>query len=76
MIKNDIFLSIKNNNTQPIRELMWGTAGTMLASHFMHQWTSEPKWKDIYITSKTAIGRLEKNSEYWIFMVSTIIWTV
>lgn len=49
MIKNDILLSIKKNNTQPIRELMWGTAGTMLASHFMHQWTSEPKWKDIYI---------------------------
>ena len=40
---------------------MWGTAGTMLASHFMHQWTSEPKWKDIYILqAKRLLADWEK----------------
>lgn len=48
LIENDIYHAIQKNNTQPIRELMWGTAGTMLATNFMWEWTSESRWKEIY----------------------------
>lgn len=40
--------SVQKNNNQPIRELMWGMAGSMLAAYFMHQWSQEPQWKDIF----------------------------
>ncbi len=48
-ICNKIFDSIQKNSTQPTRELMWGTAGTMLVANFMSQWTSEPRWKEVFI---------------------------
>ena len=43
-----ILHSIHKNNTQPIRELMWGIAGSMLAAYFMHQWTQESKWQEVF----------------------------
>ncbi len=48
-IADRIFRSIEKNNTQPVRELMWGTAGSMLCANFMHQWTSEDRWKQIFL---------------------------
>jgi len=36
---------IEVNHTQPVRELMWGTAGTMLAANLMYQTTKEDRWK-------------------------------
>lgn len=43
-----IYAAIKINNDQPVRELMWGMAGTMLASVFMFHWSSEERWKEIF----------------------------
>ena len=37
--------SIQKNNTQPVRELMWGVAGSMLAAYFMDRWTQEDRWR-------------------------------
>lgn len=48
-VADDIFKLVELNNVQPIRELMWGTAGTMLCANFMHSWTKEPRWKDIFL---------------------------
>jgi len=48
-VADEIFRSIEVNNVQPVRELMWGTAGTMLCARFMHSWTREPRWKDIFL---------------------------
>lgn len=44
----DIAKSIRTNDDQPVRELMWGMAGSMLAARFMHRWTSDEVWADIY----------------------------
>jgi lantibiotic modifying enzyme len=49
-IADAIYHSIEINNTQPVRELMWGTAGTMLCANFMHRWTAEPRWREIYLS--------------------------
>jgi len=44
----EVFQTIHKNDTQPIRELMWGIAGSMLAAYFMHQWTQEPRWQEVF----------------------------
>jgi lantibiotic modifying enzyme len=48
-IADKIFRSIKKNNTQPVRELMWGSAGSMLCANFMYQWTLEDRWKEAFL---------------------------
>jgi lantibiotic modifying enzyme len=48
-IADKIFQSIEKNNTEPVRELMWGSAGSMLCANFMHRWTSEDRWKDVFM---------------------------
>ncbi len=37
------------NNTLPIRELMWGLPGSMLACVFMSEMTSETRWRELYV---------------------------
>ncbi len=48
-IADKVFQSIQTNNSEPVRELMWGTAGTLIAANFMDQWLSEPRWKDAFV---------------------------
>jgi lantibiotic modifying enzyme len=48
-IADKIFQSIEKNNTQPIRELMWGSAGSMLCANFLHTWTSEDRWQELFL---------------------------
>ena len=36
------------NNTLPIRELMWGLPGSMLACVFMSEMTGETRWHELY----------------------------
>jgi hypothetical protein len=45
---NQILHSIHKNDSQPIRELMWGIAGSMLAAYFMYQWTREIRWQEVF----------------------------
>lgn len=44
----EIWQAIGKNTTQPVRELMWGMAGSMLAAYFMYQWTQEERWQEIF----------------------------
>ena len=48
-IADKIFQSIEKNNSQPVRELMWGMAGSMLSANFLHKWTLEDRWKEIFL---------------------------
>src|SRR5947207_155469 len=48
-IADKIFQSIEKNNTQPVRELMWGSAGSMLCANLMYQWNSEERWKEVFL---------------------------
>ncbi|MEP0873667.1 LanC-like protein [Trichocoleus desertorum AS-A10] len=43
-----ILHAIHKNDTQPIRELMWGIAGSMLTAYFMYQWTQESRWQEVF----------------------------
>jgi lantibiotic modifying enzyme len=45
---NEILRLIHKNDSQPIRELMWGIAGSMLTACFMYQWTQESRWQEAF----------------------------
>lgn len=44
-----IFHSIEQNITNPATEFMWGAPGTMLAALFMYDYTSDERWKELYV---------------------------
>jgi hypothetical protein len=45
----DLIHTRANGNTRlPIRELMWGTPGSMIACHSMSEMTGEARWKEIF----------------------------
>jgi len=47
-VASQIEQAIKQNDTQPVRELMWGLAGSMLAALFMYKWSEEHRWAKVY----------------------------
>lgn len=48
-IADDVFATVEKNNSQPVRELMWGVPGSMLAAKFMFHWTDESRWKEVFL---------------------------
>jgi lantibiotic modifying enzyme len=56
-----IFQSIEKNNTQPVRDLMWGAAGSMLCANFMYKWTSEDRWSKLFLLqAERMLGEWER----------------
>lgn len=45
----------KRNATLPIRELMWGLPGSMLAGVHMHAMTGEPRWRQMFATQAARL---------------------
>jgi len=48
-LEDAIYDSITVNNFEPVRELMWGTAGTMIAADFMAQSSEDKKWSEVFL---------------------------
>jgi Lanthionine synthetase C-like protein len=56
---------IAGNLDHPARELMWGAPGTMLAALFLHRWTREPRWAELYaLTARKLWSQLLWSTEY------------
>jgi hypothetical protein len=56
---------IAGNLDHPARELMWGAPGTMLAALFLHQWTREAHWAELYLlTARKLWSQLLWSPEY------------
>lgn len=49
LIADKLFQSVAKNTTQPVRELMWGSAGSMLCANFLHTWTAEARWQEVFL---------------------------
>ena len=47
---DEIEFEINKNLGQPIRELLWGMPGSMLAARFMYDWTGDKRWKSIFLS--------------------------
>lgn len=48
-IADEIAKAIEENNSQPVRELMWGMAGSMLVALTMLEWTGDKRWATAYM---------------------------
>ncbi|MCP4324479.1 MAG: hypothetical protein GY951_06810 [Psychromonas sp.] len=46
---------IEVNNRQPVRELMWGTSGSMLVSNFMYQIEADKQWSELFISQSKQL---------------------
>jgi len=58
---DQIAKAIQENDDQPVRELMWGLAGSMLVALFMYDWTQESRWEKLYRKqAKKMIAASEK----------------
>ena len=56
---------IDANIDNPVRELMWGAPGTMLAALFMHERTGEARWRQLYrATARRLWSQLEWSDEF------------
>jgi hypothetical protein len=44
-----------DNNALPVRELMWGVPGSMLACVFMHGMTGEARWRALFLTQAARL---------------------
>jgi hypothetical protein len=52
---DDLYQRIDSNRDLPILELMWGAAGTMLASVFAFEMTGEDRWRTLYQAQATRM---------------------
>ncbi len=50
-----VYAHAEANSGQPIRELMWGLPGSMLACIFMGEMTAEARWRDLYATQAARL---------------------
>lgn len=52
------------NTALPIRELMWGMPGSMLACVFMSEMTNEPRWRALYeVQAERLLGEIEETDK-------------
>jgi hypothetical protein len=67
-IADAIYVRANANTELPIRELMWGMPGSMLACTFMSEMTAEPRWRALYeVQAARLLDQLEEtgNGPLW-----------
>jgi hypothetical protein len=56
-LADQLFEAIAKNTTQPVREFMWGSAGSMLGATFLHTWTAEERWREVFLQQAERLLR-------------------
>ena len=62
-IADQVLARAEANNDLPIRELMWGTPGSMLACVHMATLTEEPRWRALFETQASRLFDELKDSD-------------
>jgi hypothetical protein len=63
-IADQIFARAGANLALPVRELMWGTPGSMIACVHMATMTAEPRWQALFATQAARLlGELEETDD-------------
>lgn len=61
---DSVYARATANNDLPVRELMWGLSGSMLACIFMAQITGEPRWRALFeVQAARLLSELEETEE-------------
>src|SRR4029077_11747729 len=59
-----VFTRASANNVLPVRELMWGTPGSMIACVHMAALTGEPRWQALFaLQAARLLGELEESGQ-------------
>jgi len=63
---DELHKKITVNNSQPTRELMWGSAGTMIALVHLHRWLpDDPRWQEAFLVqAKRLIDEIHEHNEF------------
>ncbi|WP_444944740.1 lanthionine synthetase C family protein [Microbulbifer sp. ZKSA006] len=63
---DELASKITVNNSQPTRELMWGSAGTMIALTHLQRWLpNDIRWEQAYqVQSTKLMNELQENNEF------------
>jgi len=56
---------VRENVANEFEELMWGSPGTMLVAHAMHEWTGEERWAEACRDSAAALMARRGDDGLW-----------
>jgi lantibiotic modifying enzyme len=60
-----LFERVRANVANEANELMWGSPGTMLAAHAMHEWTGEERWAEVWDESAEVLRSRREEDGMW-----------
>jgi len=64
-LADTLLARVRENIPSEADELMWGTAGTMVAAHAMHEWTGEERWAQAWDESAAALLARRADDGVW-----------
>ena len=56
---------VRENVANEFEELMWGSPGTMLVAHAMHEWTGEERWAEAWRESAEWLTARREDDGLW-----------
>jgi hypothetical protein len=56
---------VRENVANEFEELMWGSPGTMLVAHAMHEWTGEERWAEAWRVSAEGLTARRADDGLW-----------
>jgi hypothetical protein len=64
-LADTLFERVAENAENDANELMWGSPGTMIAAHAMHEWTGHERWANAWLDSAEELLRRREEDGLW-----------
>ena len=64
-LEDRLFAALRANATNPALELMWGSPGTMIAVHALHERTGDERWREAWLESADHLWA-EWRNDLWV----------
>lgn len=56
-VADELYARVGDDDAEPVRELMWGTPGCLLAALFMFERTEDARWRDLFLAQAARLWR-------------------
>ena len=64
-LADTLYERVTENAENEANEIMWGSPGTMLAAHAMHEWTGDERWAEAWQESADELLRRREDDGLW-----------
>ena len=64
-LADTLYERVIENAENEANEVMWGSPGTMLAAHAMHEWTGDERWSEAWQESADVLLRRREDDGLW-----------